>query len=91
MDSNPISVHTTGFFRFSSGTAPVPKRVPPGGISGFASTVILQPLDLVKTRLQQDNTLKASERRSIPAIFKKIWIEEGKLGLWKGTGATLAR
>ena len=53
--------------------------------------MILQPFDLVKTRLQQDNALRASEKRSIPHIFKKIWIEEGKLGLWKGTGATLAR
>jgi solute carrier family 25, member 38 len=66
-------------------------RIGAGGISGFASAVILQPFDLVKTRLQQDNALRASEKRSIPHIFKKIWIEEGKLGLWKGTGATLAR
>ncbi|KIM23067.1 hypothetical protein M408DRAFT_78015, partial [Serendipita vermifera MAFF 305830] len=61
-----------------------------GGVSGFASAVVLQPFDLVKTRLQQDSTLRAG-KLTIPHVFKKIWIEEGKLGLWKGTGATLAR
>lgn len=65
-----------------------------GGVSGFASAVALQPFDLVKTRLQQDNTLVTAtngKRLSIPKVFRKIWVEEGKLALWKGTGATLAR
>ncbi|KAG8818045.1 hypothetical protein FRC17_010985 [Serendipita sp. 399] len=103
-----------------------------GGISGFASAVVLQPFDLVKTRLQQDNTFhtriiesatatttsnhkvnarveqttvrrgngnlaqtKGSAVRgkgpSIPRVFMKIWKEEGRLALWRGTGATLAR
>ncbi|KAG8817695.1 hypothetical protein FRC19_011204 [Serendipita sp. 401] len=93
-----------------------------GGVSGFASAVVLQPFDLVKTRLQQDNkfhtrnsiasnsgtrvvsdslgsdavpttkgSTKGAKGPSIPRVFMKIWREEGRLALWRGTGATLAR
>jgi len=68
-----------------------------GGVSGFVSAVALQPFDLVKTRVQQDSSLRTLANNngvvklSIPKVFHKIWVEEGKLALWKGTGATLAR
>ncbi|PVF98379.1 mitochondrial carrier [Serendipita vermifera] len=66
-----------------------------GGVSGFASAVVLQPFDLVKTRLQQDNSYrnatKTGKPLTIAGVFTKIWREEGKLALWRGTGATLAR
>ncbi len=68
-----------------------------GGVSGFVSAVALQPFDLVKTRLQQDSSLRnltnsnGVVKLSVPKVFHKIWVEEGRLALWKGTGATLAR
>lgn len=62
-----------------------------GGVSGFASAVVLQPFDLVKTRIQQDGALRGEKGLSIPRVFQKIWTTEGKLALWRGTGATLAR
>ncbi|KAL1700393.1 mitochondrial carrier [Schizophyllum commune] len=71
----------------------VGQQMASGALSGFASTVCLQPFDLLKTRLQQsDGRMKTPHR---PAVIidtiRQVLAERGPLGLWRGTGATLIR
>ncbi|KAF8432535.1 mitochondrial carrier domain-containing protein [Boletus edulis BED1] len=55
-----------------------------GALSGFASAILLQPLDLLKTRVQQGDSAPGSRVRG---IIK----QNGIVGLWRGTGASLIR
>ncbi|KAJ7590594.1 solute carrier family 25 member 38 [Mycena floridula] len=63
-----------------------------GASSGLASTVCLQPFDLLKTRLQQGDGI--SRNRNTTLLFqttKGIITSNGILGLWRGTSASLMR
>ncbi|KZT13167.1 mitochondrial carrier [Laetiporus sulphureus 93-53] len=64
-----------------------------GAVSGFASSICLQPLDLLKTRLQQgDGTMHGPRPAgTIVSIARDIVKSEGVLGLWRGTSPTLLR
>ncbi|OJT09713.1 Solute carrier family 25 member 38 -like protein [Trametes pubescens] len=68
-----------------------------GALSGFASTIILQPFDLLKTRIQQPdhlNKLKPSLSPQSTLVFRTardIVQSKGFLGLWRGTTASLLR
>ncbi|KAH9887583.1 solute carrier family 25 member 38 [Cubamyces lactineus] len=69
-----------------------------GALSGFASTIILQPFDLLKTRIQQPdhlNKLKHSplspQSTLIFRTAREIVQSNGVLGLWRGTTASLLR
>ncbi|WVQ95127.1 hypothetical protein IAU59_002221 [Kwoniella sp. CBS 9459] len=71
-----------------------------GALSGFSSAVVLQPLDLLKTRLQQaSGSGSGSEsgekgglkRGRIRAVVKQVLREDGVPGLWRGTVPTLVR
>ncbi|TFK83194.1 solute carrier family 25 member 38 [Polyporus arcularius HHB13444] len=69
-----------------------------GALSGFASTIILQPFDLLKTRIQQpDHLRKLSHSPLSPQstfIFRtarNIVQRDGFLGLWRGTSPSLLR
>ncbi|KAF7330869.1 Mitochondrial glycine transporter [Mycena venus] len=63
-----------------------------GALSGFASTVCLQPFDLLKTRLQQgDGTVTTRNTSTLLSITRQIVASQGLIGLWRGTSATLAR
>lgn len=73
-----------------------------GGISGMVACVVLQPLDLIKTRLQQqrqdhlnflkENGLKISPHNStIYSTVKNIVNTNGYSGLWRGTVPTIVR
>ncbi|KAI0352775.1 solute carrier family 25 member 38 [Trametes cingulata] len=69
-----------------------------GALSGFASTIILQPFDLLKTRIQQPdhlNKLKHSplspQSTLIFRTARDIVQSNGVLGLWRGTTASLLR
>ncbi|EPT05528.1 hypothetical protein FOMPIDRAFT_1044854 [Fomitopsis schrenkii] len=64
-----------------------------GAVSGLASTITLQPLDLLKTRLQQgDQRIRSSSHAgTIVSIARDIVRTDGVFGLWRGTAATLLR
>ncbi|ETS63015.1 hypothetical protein PaG_02789 [Moesziomyces aphidis] len=87
-------------------------KIPPyatlafGAVSGFASCVLLQPFDLLKTRLQQLDhhtasggaasesmaSLKYQSRtQRLIGITKNIVQSQGYLGLWRGTTPTVIR
>ncbi|KAJ6543924.1 mitochondrial carrier [Mycena capillaripes] len=63
-----------------------------GALSGFVSTVCLQPFDLLKTRLQQgDGMVTARNTTTLVRTTRQIVASQGLIGLWRGTNATLAR
>lgn len=71
---------------------PVIKAFLCGSISGTCSTLLFQPLDLLKTRLQ---TLQPADLRSkrvgMLAVFWKVVRTESPLGLWKGMSPSIVR
>ncbi|KIJ70637.1 hypothetical protein HYDPIDRAFT_172407 [Hydnomerulius pinastri MD-312] len=68
-----------------------------GAVSGFAGAIFLQPLDLLKTRIQQGDSASGSRLRSrsntavIWRTTQGIIAQDGWTGLWRGTNATLVR
>ncbi|KAF8351087.1 solute carrier family 25 member 38 [Amanita rubescens] len=64
-----------------------------GSLSGLASTVFLQPFDLLKTRLQQGSTIctRSAKIHAIIQTTKTVFRTDGLRGLWRGTEASLAR
>ncbi|KPV77325.1 uncharacterized protein RHOBADRAFT_33504 [Rhodotorula graminis WP1] len=78
----------------SSEAAPAKTQLPAawhlasGAVSGAASVFMLQPLDLIKTRVQQD---PAPPRARIWTTAKDVVRNDGVRGLWRGTVPTLYR
>ena len=78
-------------------TIKVPKRAPTstdhliaGLAAGFVSTVVFYPLELIKTRMQVEETRNGSYR-TIIGSFERVLKVEGVTGLYKGlTPAVLA-
>jgi len=62
-----------------------------GAVSGFASSVCLQPFDLLKTRVQQGDGSLSPDARKPLRIAANIVRTNGPLGLWRGTTATVLR
>jgi hypothetical protein len=62
-----------------------------GGASGFVTCLLLQPLDVVKTRLQQPRSFGSGNHRDTIDIAKYILHEKGIRGLWRGTMPTIYR
>ncbi|KAH9825254.1 mitochondrial carrier domain-containing protein [Melampsora americana] len=65
-----------------------------GATSGFASCVLLQPLDLIKTRIQQGefNLINSSTRSNLVfSLTSRVIKEDGFIGLWRGMTPTIAR
>ncbi|KAG9289463.1 hypothetical protein G9A89_008024 [Geosiphon pyriformis] len=66
-----------------------------GAISGLASCVLLQPFDLVKTRLQQEKQLHQlnllEPRNALLSTVKNIVSKHTFTGLWRGTVPTVFR
>jgi solute carrier family 25, member 38 len=64
-----------------------------GGMSGLAACILLQPLDLIKTRLQQQHYQEKQPeyKGSMVEIARKIVNDNGIRGLWRGTIPTLYR
>lgn len=60
-----------------------------GAVSGALISGVLQPFDVVRTRLQTDATLGVG--RPIAKTVQGIVREGGALNLWRGTGATVLR
>ncbi|KAJ8378520.1 hypothetical protein AAFF_G00239030 [Aldrovandia affinis] len=64
-----------------------------GSLSGTCSTLLFQPLDLVKTRLQtlQNNMHPGSPKVGMVAVFLNVVRTEKLLGLWKGVSPSFMR
>ncbi|KAK6910843.1 hypothetical protein I203_104877 [Kwoniella mangroviensis CBS 8507] len=66
-----------------------------GALSGLSSAIVLQPLDLLKTRLQQGSGdgegQGVNKKRRIRGVVRQVLREDGVGGLWRGTVPTLVR
>ncbi|CAG8699646.1 14044_t:CDS:2, partial [Acaulospora morrowiae] len=67
-----------------------------GAISGLSSCILLQPFDLVKTRLQQQRQqhsklLVSPMNSTIADTVKEVIRKETVFGLWRGTVPTIIR
>ncbi|PAV20572.1 mitochondrial carrier [Pyrrhoderma noxium] len=70
----------------------VGKHLLSGGLSGLASTVFLQPFDLLKTRVQQrDGKLDIRQNTNVFRVAREIVGKDGVVGLWRGTVPSLFR
>jgi len=66
---------------------PVVKAFLAGSLSGTCSTLMFQPLDLMKTRIQQ----QAELRLSMSGVVRNVLAQENLLGLWRGVVPSLVR
>ncbi|XP_003745435.1 mitochondrial 2-oxoglutarate/malate carrier protein [Galendromus occidentalis] len=76
----------------------VPKTIPNtikfvfGGVAGMGATLFVQPMDLIKNRMQLSGEGgKARQYTSTAAAAKSIFKQEGFSGLYKGLSAGLLR
>lgn len=69
-----------------SAMSPMAKAFLAGSFSGTCSTLLLQPLDLIKTKMQKETT-----SRSLLGITKEVVRNEHLSGLWRGLKPSLAR
>jgi len=66
-----------------------------GAVAGGVSSVVTCPLDVVKTRLQNQGKVSLDHRPGVPfyhgtgSALKRIWLEEGIQGLYRGLGPTM--
>ncbi|NWV94671.1 S2538 protein, partial [Machaerirhynchus nigripectus] len=71
---------------------PVLKAFVCGSISGTCSTLLFQPLDLLKTRLQTlQPAVNESGRAGMVTLLFRVVRTESILGLWKGVSPSFAR
>ena len=66
-------------------TNPVMKAFLAGSLSGTCSTLLFQPLDLVKTRVQQTSGL------SVARVVEAVLQRDSVRGLWRGLVPSMAR
>ncbi|XP_004506849.1 mitochondrial arginine transporter BAC2 [Cicer arietinum] len=69
------------------------KSVALGGIgTGALQSLLLSPVELVKIRLQLQNTSQSKESGTSPVkVAKNIWRKEGFRGMYRGLGITVMR
>ncbi|KAK2142286.1 hypothetical protein LSH36_977g02004 [Paralvinella palmiformis] len=70
--------------------SPLVKSFLAGSFSGTCSTIIFQPLDLVKTRLQSPVAV-GHKPSGILTVITTVVKNEKILGLWKGVAPSLSR
>lgn len=69
--------------------SPVMKAFLAGSASGTCSTIIFQPLDLVKTRMQ--NHHQCSSSKGMVGVATEVVCQNKVLGLWRGLVPSVAR
>ncbi|XP_015917319.1 mitochondrial glycine transporter A [Parasteatoda tepidariorum] len=71
-------------------TYPFLKSFLAGSVSGTCSTLLFQPLDLIKTRIQ--NASKCGQNKNgMVTLFVQVLRNEKLLGLWRGTLPSVMR
>ena len=68
---------------------PVMKAFLAGSLSGTCSTLLFQPLDLIKTRLQQQS--EPGRRLSMLRMMGRVVAQDNLAGLWRGVVPSLSK
>lgn len=68
---------------------PVMKAFLAGSLSGTCSTLLFQPLDLIKTRLQQQS--EPGRRLSMLRMMGRVVAQDSLAGLWRGVVPSLSK
>ncbi|XP_023240292.1 solute carrier family 25 member 38-A-like [Centruroides sculpturatus] len=68
---------------------PLLKSFLAGALSGTCSTLLFQPLDLVKTRIQ--NASSRGSHKGMMSLMIQVAKDERLLGLWRGTVPSISR
>lgn len=71
--------------------SPVVKSFLAGSLSGTCSTLLFQPLDLVKTRVQSTICVNGAKPDGMMATVAKVVQQERVVGLWKGLVPSISR
>ncbi|RKP14130.1 mitochondrial carrier domain-containing protein, partial [Piptocephalis cylindrospora] len=66
-------------------------RLVAGATSGLVNCLLTQPLDLLKTRLQQETNPKGSVLVQLPRAYREVIKTYGVLGLWRGSLPSVMR
>jgi len=73
-------------------SSPVVKSFLAGSFSGTCSTIIFQPLDLIKTRIQLQAPLALGHApKTVIGVVTTVIQNERLIGLWKGVAPSLTR
>jgi solute carrier family 25 (mitochondrial carnitine/acylcarnitine transporter), member 20/29 len=63
-----------------------------GSAAGLSQSIICSPMELVKSRMQIQNNIPNAIKHNSPfSSIKHIWKHEGRRGVFKGYGITVAR
>lgn len=91
MDSKDILIEFHRKRAKSRSLSPVVKSFLAGSLSGTCSTLLFQPLDLVKTRIQAAVCVKGAPRASMMAIVSSVIQKDKITGLWRGLVPSITR
>lgn len=72
-------------------TSPVVKSFLAGAFSGTCSTVLFQPLDLLKTRIQSNAINIGSGSVRMSTVFYNVVQQDKVIGLWRGLVPSFSR
>ncbi|CAD5118860.1 unnamed protein product [Dimorphilus gyrociliatus] len=90
------SLNNLGLNRDSDGNISFPRSIAAGALSGVVGAVTGSPFYLIKTHLQSQSAESIAvghqhKHGSFTQAFKKIYSENGLLGLWRGSSGAMAR
>jgi hypothetical protein len=66
-------------------------RMGSAGIAGASAQFVVNPIETIKVRLQNEGTAIVKKYKSFFNGFRIVYLEEGVKGLWKGTTPALSR
>lgn len=72
-------------------TSPVVKSFLAGSLSGTCSTLLFQPLDLVKTRVQASISVNGARPAGMVSIVANVVQQDKIVGLWRGLVPSISR
>ncbi|WAQ96692.1 S2538-like protein [Mya arenaria] len=72
-------------------TSPVVKSFLAGSLSGTCSTLLFQPLDLVKTRVQSAVCINGARPAGMMSIVATVIQQDRIVGLWRGIVPSISR
>jgi len=86
-----VKMHYINATNSTAGTVPMRYIFFAGGVAGFGTTLVLTPVELVKCRLQIQQSSAEAAYSGVMDCAKTVFKEEGIRGLFRGGLSTMAR